>query len=592
MDVVESVPRRRDAGRSTNLEVLQRSNCLVVFCCLVAFLCFALCLAVYMATGGLMAGFWLYVFILASVAGVLCGSVAGWCFYAAVRDKQAAHENIQAETKLLNKSARLVDDAIRRGDNVELTRNDQKGVTDVKIARKDIILAAQSARGRVVDAGRSAPALSASSGPGSAVGAPALLLPSRRLVVPAPYDLMDIFKRFPLAPDRVFLGLDGYGTQVTCDPRRELCHGAFNASSGRGKTIMVRGIETQLLKMGYEVVHADIKFCLVDEFNHDYRPIARALLAQGDFRAGAHTLPHLICRTDQIYYLLQWLAGPELNRRLRMYNRGDHSYSVFFLFLEEMLYLVSIYKDLGPVLGRLLNVGRSLGIKCFCVAQNFQVQNLKLNSGMRENFESAWFLGGDIRSAAAILDMSVKELEEYLRESSIELGKGVSIFRNNNVAYNARLLRGGMASNDWVYHLLGRADGFVLPDELLPVLEADTETGIPGKTASGLVVPAGYEKRDTRKDTGELNNGAFPGSAGIPQTDPNALGESFPTVPDSSRFEPAGDDKLVPDESINDLVYWYGKLNNVVYARQKVGLGNSRYQRHASFILRQRGYMV
>jgi hypothetical protein len=68
-------------------------------------------------------------------------------------------------------------------------------------------------------------------------------------------------------------------------------------------------METQLLKVGYEVVHADIKFTLVDEFGNDYRPIARALLNQGDMYADSLSLPHLLLREDHIVSFLEWLAG-------------------------------------------------------------------------------------------------------------------------------------------------------------------------------------------------------------------------------------------------------------------------------------------
>jgi hypothetical protein len=212
---------------------------------------------------------------------------------------------------------------------------------------------------------------------------------------------------------------------------------------------------------------------------------------------------------------------------------------------------------------------------------------------MRENFESAWFLGGDIRSAAAILDMSVKELEEYLRESSIELGKGVSIFRNNNVAYDARLMRGGMASNDFVYWLLGKADGFTLPDDLLPVAEPNIEAGRYGRRSSGLVVPADYEERDTQRITQPLETGSNSTSVGVPNSDLNGLVEGIPSHPVESRpseFQPVGEDKIIPADMHEDLIYWYGKLGNVQKARTKIGLSNSRYQHHASFILEQHGY--
>jgi hypothetical protein len=299
---------------------------------------------------------------------------------------------------------------------------------------------------------------------GSKTSGPALLREAK-IVVPEPYDLLDVIDQVP--EDEVFLGIDHYGRLLSCSPfGDDLCHGALNAITGKGKTILIRGLETQLLAMGAEVLHADIKFTLSDEKGNDYRPIARALLEQGEMPGLG--LPHLLMREDHIYQMIQWLAGPELARRRALYHRGDHSFGAFYLVLEELAYLLGTYKELGQLIGKILVVGRSLGVKVFAVAQNFQVQNLKINSGMRENFESAWYLGGDMNSGAAVLDLSEAELRMILAQHQIRLGDGVSLFRNNKKTGEATVLRAGMASNNFVHRFLGRADGLLLPDYLLP----------------------------------------------------------------------------------------------------------------------------
>ena len=308
----------------------------------------------------------------------------------------------------------------------------------------------------------------------------------------AGYDLLDVVDQIP--DDQVFLGMDHYGRVLGCDPEKDLCHGALNAITGRGKTILVRGLETQLLAMGCEVVHADIKFSLSDESKNDYRPIARALLAEEQINMNGMYLPHLLLREDHICHMLEWLAGPELQRRLAMYAQGDHSYGVFFLFLEELAYLITKYKELGKLIGTILVVGRSLGIKVMAVAQNFQVQNLKINSGMRENFESAWYLGGDMDSGASVLDLSEADLKMILSQHNIQLGKGVSLFRNNMVAFDPVVLRTGMASNEFVYHFLGRADGFLLPEYLLP--DPGEQGARPQRSGNRRVVSPGWRAKD------------------------------------------------------------------------------------------------
>jgi len=465
---------------------LEHSNCLLVLGGLVGFVAFAVCLAVGVASHWALTGFWQFIFIVFGVGGLICWSIVAWQVHLVKREKDDAHRKANAEIRLLNKTSVLVDDAMKNRDHVDLTRNEEKGVTDIKIIRSGVPMPGrnnpQLPKPQIQEQRPAQPAQ-----PGPAIHT------QKPLVIPGPYDLIEAIRRFPLSEDNMFLGVDCYRKVTTCNPALELCHGAFNAQTGRGKTILERGLETQLLKMGFEVVHADIKFTLRDEKGNDYKPIAQALMAQGNMQVGGLSLPHLLIREDHIVHFLEWLSGPELQRRLRLYNQGIHNYTVFFLFLEELLYLVGRYKHLGPLLSPLLSVGRSLGVKIFCAAQNFQVQNLKINSGMRENFESAWFLGGDMNSGAALLDMSARDLNLLLVENNIELGKGITIFRNNNVAYKARLMRSGMASNDFVYWMLGHADNFQIPDELLPAFDNGPST--PG----GLWVPGGADQ-----DTGAL----------------------------------------------------------------------------------------
>lgn len=147
MEVESTLARSHQRGYS-NLEVIQHSNCLLVFCCVIGFFCFAVCLGVGIASNWVMAGFWLFIFILFGVGGLICWSVVGWQFYLVKREKDDAHRKANAEIRLLNKTTTLVDDAIKYRDNVDLTRNDDKGVTDIKVVRSAVLIA-QAERGRV-----------------------------------------------------------------------------------------------------------------------------------------------------------------------------------------------------------------------------------------------------------------------------------------------------------------------------------------------------------------------------------------------------------------------------------------------------------
>ena len=419
------------------------------------------------------------------------------------------------------------------------------------------------------------------------IAAPALI-GMGQLVAPARFDLIEVAGR--MTSGSTFLGRASDGTDITVDAEKQLCHGAFNAVTGRGKTIIVRGIETQLLAYGHEVIHADIKFALEDEKGNDYRPLAKRIVEQGAISGTG--LSHLLLQPESIKAMIEWLAGPEIARRLALYNQGLHTYSVLYLFLEELAYLMSIYPKLAPLIGRILVVGRSLGIKVFTAAQNFQAQNLSLNGGIKENFESAWFLGGDDKSGASLLDMQEKDLKALIRENNIHLGEGVTMFRNNTVAPDATLMRVGMASNDFVYHMLGKADGFLIPKYLLPttIVEADeSEKREPSETLYNDDLRAFQE--------GRVINGNFPQ---YPTSTPVDVREVLPRELPNERetgsgtgsenmFLPTGDDKILPDDRHDELAFWYRKNGNVNDALAAMGITNSRYRRHAAYLVAQMG---
>jgi hypothetical protein len=148
MEVESTLARPHGRGYS-NIELLQHSNCLLTFCVLVGFLCFAVCLGVGMATGGNMAGFALYVFILFLVGGLICACVVGW----QVRLLMIDYNKRLNEVKLLGRGAALyskaltiADKADKDKDNIKL-RIDDKGLS-LEVVRS--AMAARSAAGRTV----------------------------------------------------------------------------------------------------------------------------------------------------------------------------------------------------------------------------------------------------------------------------------------------------------------------------------------------------------------------------------------------------------------------------------------------------------
>ena len=139
--------------------------------------------------------------------------------------------------------------------------------------------------------------------------------------------------------------------------------------------------------------------------------------------------------------------------------------------MEELTALIKAYPKVADDIVRIVALGRELRVNLFTAAQNFLVRDINMSGGARENFITAYFLGGDMRSGSQILDMSLKELDGFLRANNIELGRGIGMLRNEFVQPEAALVSLGTASNEAVYYLLGRADGFTLPDLTTDELE-------------------------------------------------------------------------------------------------------------------------
>lgn len=281
-------------------------------------------------------------------------------------------------------------------------------------------------------------------------------------ITPA-YDLLDIFSTHEITPKSVFLAKAASGELLFTQDKR-MQHTVFSAMTGAGKTTLVRGIVPQLVSLqGHHVVLADLKFTDLTEKGEDWRPVASRLFEQEPLLMEDGTrLPNVLRREEHIAAFLHWMAYPEIQRRLDMRAKRDYSYKTLDAFLEELIALTLAFPSVTKDIIRIVSLGRELRLNLFTTAQNMQVSNVGLNGGAREQFTTAWFLGGDETSAAALLDMPRRELSDYLHTNKIILGEGVGMMRNNYVLPHAGIVRIGKASNEAMYHLLGKADDFEL----------------------------------------------------------------------------------------------------------------------------------
>ena len=112
--------------------------------------------------------------------------------------------------------------------------------------------------------------------------------------------------------------------------------------------------------------------------------------------------------------------------------------------------------------------GRAVEVCVSTCAQGFLLSDTSLVGSARENFNTAYHMGGSARSASVLLDMPVAEVNKLRKGEDVPpLGKGVALLRNNEACPNAELVRLPYADNDFAYYLLGRANDWSmkgLPD--------------------------------------------------------------------------------------------------------------------------------
>lgn len=292
----------------------------------------------------------------------------------------------------------------------------------------------------------------------------ALPLISQSLQLPGACTDLDILRRWDLRPDHLFLAL-GKGNAVFGCTLAGLCHVAHDASTGGGKTSQVRLEIAMLLKVGATVLLGNPHFAPVDRAGLDWRPIAAAIERQGliDLGEGQHVYG-LMRHLQDIRNTLAWLSLREIDRRFTLQARGNFGWSPLYFVIDELPVLTKRFPECADYLVDIIQRGRAVDVLAVTNAQSFLVDNTGLSGGARENFNTAYFLGGSTYSGAVLLDMTKKMLESTLAKEGVALGKGVGMLRNNEAVPQAQLVRLPKSTNEGLYYLLGRADGWELPE--------------------------------------------------------------------------------------------------------------------------------
>lgn len=248
-------------------------------------------------------------------------------------------------------------------------------------------------------------------------------------------DLAAIARDFRPSKDAILLALGDGGERLTA-PVSALCHVALCGATGQGKSNLLRLLLPQLQAIGARVVLTDPHYADIDPENgDDWRPIRQRLY-----------LPPAVKPRD-IDAMLDYMLA-ELDRRLELRNKGEKVGAPLFLAYDELPVIVDTVKDAPERLGRILREGRKVAILTVGASQEFLVKTIGGSSGARDQYRTAYYVGGDRTSASALLDLPARTIDDG------PLGHGVALLRSKATPA-ARLVRVPLASNAGVALLLG-----------------------------------------------------------------------------------------------------------------------------------------
>lgn len=280
------------------------------------------------------------------------------------------------------------------------------------------------------------------------------------LILPAKTEMIEVARRQQFSRENLFLALAPRGDVTT--KLEYYLHCANDGNTGSGKTSNWRGQMVQFLKADIDCILLNPNFCLVSKNGDDWKPIARALQGQGSYDLD---LPRVVTKLDNIGSVLDYMANTEVDRRFSMMREGDFSYKPLYLFIDEWPEIALKCKGANDNLGTLLRRGRAVELCVSVNSQGFLKEDTDLKGSARENFATAFFLGGSTYSGAKLLDISQKDLEAMLTACQEPIGMGVAVLRSNKSLDNPEIVRLPYADNDFLYYMLGRDDSYRLPPE-------------------------------------------------------------------------------------------------------------------------------
>lgn len=300
------------------------------------------------------------------------------------------------------------------------------------------------------------------------------LLPPPRF--PEPRDFAQVLETFRPTEQNIFL-FDTVNGPFT-GPMDGIGHVALSSPTGGGKTTTARMIISQILACGGEVYMANPNYAPVKLNGNrleDWRPIV-ARLKEPPAR-----------EFDEIEALFDRFLALVDERRLREQTSPKRGKDLY-LYIAEWPAIVAKAAEIDMdnkeknkekkkdriviKLGRLLRESRQYGVHVISEFQDALISTIGGNSGVRENYRTAYHFGGDDRTAKVVLSLA-----DGVKPDNTGLGKmGAAMFRfQSNAAIDGRV---PFFSNRALYMLLGYpqdpvhdnvvSDFSQVPDTFLP----------------------------------------------------------------------------------------------------------------------------
>ena len=240
---------------------------------------------------------------------------------------------------------------------------------------------------------------------------------------------------------KIFLARLMDGTDIFVEAK-DLCHVALAGNTGNGKSSLMRLIMAQLCMIRVDVLLLNPHYMRLDRSANppeDWTPFEPYLKQ-----------PPIPCANfEQIGFYLKWMAETLLPKRVERARNGGGVGKPYFIIIDEVPAIVKKVEEAPEYISAILREGRKYGIFLICASQDFQVKTIGMDGGgVRKCFRTAFYVGGDMATAKALLEKSAGEIPET------SLGKGTVMIRCK-ATQSAVLAKVPYVDNESLYKMLG-----------------------------------------------------------------------------------------------------------------------------------------